>query len=391
MATVGGEDLAWQRDLSPATLDFINHVAEEGRLGEGDPMMVFLFNHDGVACRLGHLQVEAVAAAEASIVQAALRGTALPGEVGNGLEARLIEHGSEVDERAALRGTALPGEVGTVWRPGSSSTAARSTSGVEAGRRGVAWAKKQDGVKGSTAPTIAAAGAEEELQGQRSSSVTASITRCAALGATAVLLTGVTRLADHSQHALAAVDYNLTAEDEPAVRVFEDATSSEVSVTDYERADGSVEERQEAVGSGFVCDRFGHVVTMLGKDKKFQIYEASIVGTDPCNDHVLKTCYALNNPYGFDHTLTVGVVSGLKRNIPSPTGRAIPGAIQTDAAINAGPLDSFGRVIGVNTATFTRQGTGMSSDANFAIPIDMVVKRVPRLIVDTALAAAIDS
>eukprot|EP00898_Chlorokybus_atmophyticus_P005843 jgi/Chlat1/625/Chrsp103S01042 len=305
----------------------------------------------------------------------------------------------------------------------------------------VALHGRSSGKQRRVQPIAAAAGAEDKPQGQRSSSVTCSTTRRAALGATAVLLTGVTRLADHGQLALAAVDYDLTAEDEPAVRVFEDATSSVVSVTDYERADGSGEERQEGVGSGFVWDRFGHIVTnyhvvaklamdstgrqrtrvtLLGKDKKFQIYEASIVGTDPSNDlavlkidapaealvparvgtsldvRVGQTCYALGNPYGFDHTLTVGVVSGLKRNIPSPTGRAIPGAIQTDAAINAGNsggplLDSFGRVIGINTATFTRQGTGMSSGVNFAIPIDMVVKRVPRLIVDTALAAAIDS
>ncbi|CAL5409296.1 unnamed protein product [Camellia sinensis] len=102
--------------------------------------------------------------------------------------------------------------------------------------------------------------------------------------------------------------------------------------------------------------------------------------------HVGQSCFAIGNPYGYENTLTTGVVSGLGREIPSPNGQAIRGAIQTDAAINSGnsggPLiDSYGHVIGVNTATFTRKGTGMSSGVNFAIPIDTVVQTVPYLIV----------
>ncbi|KAK1303922.1 hypothetical protein QJS10_CPB11g01827 [Acorus calamus] len=100
-----------------------------------------------------------------------------------------------------------------------------------------------------------------------------------------------------------------------------------------------------------------------------------------------QSCFSIGNPYGYEHTLTTGVVSGLGREIPSPNGMAIRGAIQTDAAINSGnsggPLiDSHGHVIGVNTATFTRKGTGVSSGVNFAIPIDTVVRMVPYLIVN---------
>ncbi|XP_038719587.1 protease Do-like 5, chloroplastic isoform X2 [Tripterygium wilfordii] len=111
----------------------------------------------------------------------------------------------------------------------------------------------------------------------------------------------------------------------------------------------------------------------------------AILGTS--NDlHVGQSCFAIGNPYGYENTLTTGVVSGLGREIPSPNGKAIRGAIQTDAAINAGnsggPLvDSHGHVIGVNTATFTRKGTGVSSGVNFAIAIDTVVRTVPYLIV----------
>ncbi|KAJ6770079.1 PROTEASE DO-LIKE 5 CHLOROPLASTIC ISOFORM X1 [Salix purpurea] len=102
--------------------------------------------------------------------------------------------------------------------------------------------------------------------------------------------------------------------------------------------------------------------------------------------HVGQSCFAIGNPYGYENTLTTGVVSGLGREIPSPNGRGISGAIQTDADINAGnsggPLiNSYGHVIGVNTATFTRKGTGASSGVNFAIPIDTVVQYVPILIV----------
>ncbi|KAJ9691048.1 hypothetical protein PVL29_013289 [Vitis rotundifolia] len=138
--------------------------------------------------------------------------------------------------------------------------------------------------------------------------------------------------------------------------------------------------------------------------------EAKIIGYDPAYDlavlkvdiegnklkpvvlgtsrdiRVGQSCFAIGNPYGYENTLTTGVVSGLGREIPSPNGKAIRGAIQTDAAINSGnsggPLiNSYGHVIGVNTATFTRKGTGVSSGVNFAIPIDTVVRTVPYLIV----------
>ncbi|KAK9714383.1 hypothetical protein RND81_06G090300 [Saponaria officinalis] len=187
----------------------------------------------------------------------------------------------------------------------------------------------------------------------------------------------------------------------------------------------------EGTGSGFIWDKLGHIVTNyhvvadLANDKsglqcckvtlldsegnKISV-EGEIVGLDPSGDlavlkvntegreikpavlgtsqnlHVGQTCFAIGNPYGYENTLTTGVVSGLGREIPSPNGQVIRGAIQTDAAINAGnsggPLtDFYGHVIGVNTATFTRKGSGMSSGVNFAIPIDTVVKTVPDLIV----------
>jgi S1-C subfamily serine protease len=84
--------------------------------------------------------------------------------------------------------------------------------------------------------------------------------------------------------------------------------------------------------------------------------------------------YAIGNPFGLDHTLTTGVVSGLGREIQSGvTGRPIRGVIQTDAAINPGNsggplLDSAGRLVGINTAIYSPSGS--SSGIGFAIPVD---------------------
>ncbi|EFH46309.1 hypothetical protein ARALYDRAFT_493027 [Arabidopsis lyrata subsp. lyrata] len=187
----------------------------------------------------------------------------------------------------------------------------------------------------------------------------------------------------------------------------------------------------EGTGSGFVWDKLGHIVTnyhviaKLATDQfglqrcKVSLVDATgtrfskqgkIVGLDPDNDlavlkietegrelkpvvlgtsndlRVGQSCFAIGNPYGYENTLTIGVVSGLGREIPSPNGKSIREAIQTDADINSGNsggplLDSYGHTIGVNTATFTRKGSGMSSGVNFAIPINTAVRTVPYLIV----------
>ena len=93
--------------------------------------------------------------------------------------------------------------------------------------------------------------------------------------------------------------------------------------------------------------------------------------------------FAIGNPFGLDQSLTTGVISALKRHLPTSAGREIANVIQTDAAINPGNsggplLDSAGRVIGVNTAILSPSGT--SAGIGFAIPIDVVNRVVPQII-----------
>ncbi len=92
---------------------------------------------------------------------------------------------------------------------------------------------------------------------------------------------------------------------------------------------------------------------------------------------------AIGNPFGFDHSLTTGVISGLDREIRSPAQRPIQGVIQTDAAINPGNsggplLDSQGRLIGMNTAIYSPSGA--YAGIGFAVRVDTIARMVPEIL-----------
>lgn len=92
-----------------------------------------------------------------------------------------------------------------------------------------------------------------------------------------------------------------------------------------------------------------------------------------------QTVLAIGSPFGFDQTLSTGVIGGLNRSVSSEQGTPLTGLIQTDAAINPGNsggplLDSDGRLIGVNTAIISP--TGAYSGLGFAVPSSKVMESV---------------
>jgi 2-alkenal reductase len=209
-----------------------------------------------------------------------------------------------------------------------------------------------------------------------------------------------------------------------SIALFESVSPSVVQVValsesgaPFELDGGGTRRQAQGAGTGFVWDRAGNVVTnahVIGTARKVAIRTASgsfvdadVIGTAPNYDiavvrvtgraatpgpipigssaelKVGQWVYAVGNPFGLDQTLTTGVISALKRRLPTAAGREISDVIQTDAAINPGNsggplLDSAGRVIGVNTAIISPSGT--SAGIGFAIPIDVVNRVVPELI-----------
>jgi S1-C subfamily serine protease len=209
-----------------------------------------------------------------------------------------------------------------------------------------------------------------------------------------------------------------------SINIFQNVADSVVNVSNMRKAqslmDMSGTEVESGMGSGFVWDKLGYIVTnfhvvdggdsyvITFKDDKKQ-YRAKLVGADPKKDiAVLKLsespknlvpivpgeskpllvgqkALAIGNPLGFDHTLTTGIVSALDRSIRGYAGVSISGMIQTDASINPGNsggalLDSQGKLIGINTMIFNGAGSSSSAGLGFAIPVDTVKNVVPQLI-----------
>ena len=182
---------------------------------------------------------------------------------------------------------------------------------------------------------------------------------------------------------------------------------------------------QRALGSGFVLDKAGHIVTnyhVVRGANTIQVsfsnnerFKAKLVGVDPSTDiAVLKVgvkasalkalplgnsdgvrvgdqVIAIGNPFGLDRSVTAGIVSAVQRRIEAPNRLSITHVIQTDAALNhgnsGGPLlDAQGRVIGVN-AQIETGGAGQGNvGIGFAIPINTVKDVVAALIKNGSVA-----
>jgi S1-C subfamily serine protease len=172
------------------------------------------------------------------------------------------------------------------------------------------------------------------------------------------------------------------------------------------------QQEQRALGSGFVIDKSGHIVTnahVVEGARKIEVsfsnrdkVEARLVGQDPSTDlAVLKvdvdaraltplqlgnsdgarvgdSVVAIGNPLGLERSVTAGIVSALHRPLTAPNDFTIDDVIQTDAAINSGNsggplLGANGRVIGVNTAIATgNTGARGNIGIGFAVPINTV-------------------
>jgi S1-C subfamily serine protease len=219
--------------------------------------------------------------------------------------------------------------------------------------------------------------------------------------------------------------------DIPAVEVYQRNGPSVVNITSVAvvRTRLGLAELPRGVGSGFIWDDAGHIVTnnhvIANADELTVTFKegaaspATLVGRDPDNDLAVirvdpnnrdeagnairdrlrpvalgdsdritigEAAIAIGSPLGLQQTVTAGIVSALRP--PGEGGTHGPvdllgGAVQTDAAINpgnsGGPLfNAAGEVIGVNTAILSRLGGNIG--LGFAIPVNVVKRVVPELI-----------
>jgi S1-C subfamily serine protease len=206
----------------------------------------------------------------------------------------------------------------------------------------------------------------------------------------------------------AAAEHGLTPQeiyrrDAPAVVVITATETQKVPATFFSPP---TTQKVESLGSGFVVDTRGDIVTndhVVAGAKGIRVgfsggksYPATVVGADPSTDvavvrvnapakalHPLafdtsttaavgSPVYAIGNPFGLDRTMTAGIVSAVGRDIQAPNGETIPNSIQTDAPINhgnsGGPLiDAEGSVVGI--ASQIQSGTvNANVGIGFAVP-----------------------
>ena len=202
------------------------------------------------------------------------------------------------------------------------------------------------------------------------------------------------------------------------IGIFDRVSPSVVQVVDSADDNDSNDEGIEVkTGTGFVWDAAGHVVTnfhvvqgakaLTVQFASGEVSKGAIVGVAPAydlaviriedkgslpppiavgNSQALKVgqaAFAIGSPFGLDQSLTSGIISALKRRMPTSSGHEVTNVIQTDAAINPGNsggplLDSAGRLIGVNTAIYSPSGS--NAGIGLAIPVDVINRVVPALI-----------
>jgi S1-C subfamily serine protease len=221
--------------------------------------------------------------------------------------------------------------------------------------------------------------------------------------------------------AAATANGRLTEDERNTIEVVRKTRNSVVYITNLQYVRDFFYSSDEPVrrgsGSGFVWDDQGHIVTnfhVIDEGDKFMVslpdqrqVEATLVGRDATKDiavlklnervgglapvvigssrdlQVGQKVVAIGNPFGFDHTVTKGIVSALGRSMLGAGNVTIRDMIQTDASINPGNsggplLDSNGDLIGMNTMIYSPSGA--SSGVGFAVPVDTVKKIVPQIV-----------
>ena len=215
------------------------------------------------------------------------------------------------------------------------------------------------------------------------------------------------------------VSSNLQPRERHIVETFDATVDSVVFITNVGVEVGIFRKREveQGSGSGFIWDKKGHVVTnhhVITESRRLwvtladqSVYEARVVGywedTDTAvlkidappeklrpiqvgvsNDvRVGMTALAIGNPFGLGHTLTVGVISALGREMRAMNNRRITDMVQTDAAINPGNsggplLNSRGELIGMNMAIWSPSGA--NAGIGFAVPVDTVKRIVSQIL-----------
>lgn len=215
-------------------------------------------------------------------------------------------------------------------------------------------------------------------------------------------------------------DNEYTESEQENIRIYESLNKGVVNITTEKLSLNWFLEpvpTDGGTGSGSIIDKRGYVLTNYHVVKdSYKLYinlydgsqfEGEIIGHDSENDlavvkfdpdgfdlttisfgnssnlKVGQKVLAIGNPFGYDRTLTTGIVSGLSRPVRTSGSLVIQGMIQTDASINPGNsggplLDSKGRMIGINTMIYTPSGGSVG--IGFAVPVDTARRVVPDLI-----------
>jgi S1-C subfamily serine protease len=215
--------------------------------------------------------------------------------------------------------------------------------------------------------------------------------------------------------------WRYTADERQNITVYENCNKSVVHITstvDVQVTSFMDVLPAQGTGSGIILSSEGYILTnahVVEKAASLKVslydqssYTAKLIGVDSEDDLAVikisvdkdtslipitlgtsedlkigQKVIAIGNPFGYDRTMTVGVVSGLNRPVKTSEGKVIMDAIQTDASINPGNsggplLNSRGEVIGINSSVYSSNGS--SQGINFAIPVDTAVSIIPDLI-----------